>query len=175
MGATMTSEPPRLRADATPCLLFPAMLPRAGGLTRSLQERASLYARNFDRVLILTTGFASRWQRVVREQKERGSLDPRVEVRNFFAHSAWMRQLGVPPEDAYEVPGETDVVTKPQRFRRGQFFRLADFRPGVAQPFRFRYFDLEGRPFLSTSPDPESKHERRAVKPDGTVVSWLKD
>lgn len=172
MGCTMTTEPALLRTDATPCLLFPAMLPRAGGLTRSLQERASLYARNFERVLILTTGFASRWQRVVNEQKERGSLDPRVEVRNFFAHSSWMHQLGVPPEDAYAVPGESGVITRPQRFRRGEFFRLADFRPDVAQPFRFRYFDLEGRLFLSTSPDPESKHERRAVTPDGRPVSW---
>lgn len=168
----MSDETPLLRTDATPCLLFPSMLPRAGGLTRSLQERASLYARNFDRVLILTTGFASRWNRVVKEQKERGSLDPRVEVRNFFAHSSWMRQLGVPPEDAYEVAGESDVLTRPQKFRRGEFFRLADFRPGVAQPFRFRYFDLEGRPFLSTRPDPESKHERHASAADGTAVSW---
>jgi glycosyltransferase involved in cell wall biosynthesis len=168
----MTDQPALLRTDATPCLLFPAMLPRAGGLTRSLQERASLYARNFDRVLILTTGFGPRWKRVATEQKERGSLDPRVEVRNFFAHSSWVRQLGVPPEDAYEVPGESDIITRPQRYRRSDYLRLADFRPGVAHPFRFRYFDLEGRPLLSTSPDPESKHERRAWAPDGTRVSW---
>lgn len=168
----MTSEPQPLRTDSTPCLLFPQMIARGGGLTRSLQERANLYARHWDRVLILTTGFAPRWQQVVTDLKARGSLDDRVEVRSFFAHSSWVGQLGVPPLEAYEVVGESGLVTRPQRFRKGQVFRLADFRSASSRPFRFRYFDRGGQPFLTTTPDPESKHERRAVAPDGMPVSW---
>ena len=114
----MTSDAPPLRTDSTPCLLFPQMIARGGGLTRSLQERANLYARRWERVLILTTGFQPRWEQVVAELKLNGKLDERVEVRNFFAHSRWVEELGVPP-----VPGpdadEDGLVTRGQRYGDG--------------------------------------------------------
>ena len=56
-----------------------------------MPERASLYARHFERVVVLTTGFAPRLDKIVAELHERGTLDERVEVRNFFRDSAWVR------------------------------------------------------------------------------------
>ncbi|GAA3567761.1 glycosyltransferase [Microlunatus spumicola] len=161
-----------LRSDETPCLLFPELFARGGGLQRSVQERASLYARDWERVVLLTTGFTPQWHRVPAELKERGSLHPRVQIRNFFAHSAWREQLGVPPLDAYAVAGEPDVVTKPQQLRGKEPFRLADFQPGERFPFRYRYFDTDGRPFLTTFTGPRSKHEQRGVDAQGAEVDW---
>jgi glycosyltransferase involved in cell wall biosynthesis len=169
---TVTDGVVPLRTDETPCLLFPELFARGGGLQRSVQERASLYARDWERVLLLTTGFTPQWYRVPEELKERGSLHRRVKIRNFFAHSAWMQQLGVPPEDAYAVPGEDDVETRPQKLRGREPFRLADFHPGERFPFRFRYFDPQGQPFLTTYPGPNSKQEQRGVDPAGAKVDW---
>jgi glycosyltransferase involved in cell wall biosynthesis len=167
----MSSEPLSRRNDRTPCLLYPAMIARGGGLTRSLQERATLLASHYERVLVFTTGFAPQTDRVVAELKERGGLDERVEVRNFFAHSRWAAQLGVPPESARDL-GRPGVVTKAQGLKKGQPFRLADTKGSSRFPFQYRYFDTEGRLLLTTRPGPESKHELRANRPDGTSVSW---
>ena len=161
-----------LRTQETPCLLFPELFARGGGLQRSVQERASLYARDWERVLLLTTGFTPQWYRVPEDLKERGSLHKRVTIRNFFAHSAWMQQLGVPPEDAYAVPGEADLDTRPQKLRGREPFRLADFHPGERFPFRYRYFDTAGRPFLTTFTGPRSKHEQNGVDAAGAAVDW---
>jgi glycosyltransferase involved in cell wall biosynthesis len=161
-----------LRTEETPCLLFPELFARGGGLQRSVQERASLFARDWQRVLLLTTGFTPQWYRVPEELKERGSLHKRVKVRNFFAHSAWMQQLGVPPESAYAVPGEDDLDVRPQKLRGREPFRLADFHPGERFPFRYRYFDTEGRPFLTTFTGPRSKQEQRGVDATGAEVDW---
>lgn len=168
----MTDEAVPLRTGETPCLLFPELFARGGGLQRSVQERASLYARDWQRVLLLTTGFTPQWHRVPVELKERGSLHPRVTIRNFFAHSAWMTQLGVPAEEAYAVPGEDSVETRPQKLRGREPFRLADFRPGERFPFRYRYVDPEGRPFLTTFTGPRSKQEQRGVDAAGRPVDW---
>ena len=167
----MTNEA-ALRSDETPCLLFPELFPRGGGLQRSVQERASLFAKDWSRVLVLTTGFAPAWRRTVRELKARGSLDDRVVVRNFFAHSRWAAELGVPPEDAYAVPGEPDLVTKAQHLRGKPALRLADWHPGERYPFRYRYFDTAGRLRLTAYTGPRSKQEARAEAPDGTAVDW---
>ena len=171
-----------LRTDETPCLLFPELVERGGGLQRAVQERASLYARHRPRVLLLTTGFSGRWQRVSDELKERGSLDRRVEVRNYFAHSAWAAGLGVPPLEAYAVPGEEGVSTRPQRLRGRGALRLADRRDGQRQPFRYRYFDGGGRLLLTTFSGLASKHEQTAVDPEGQPVdlaamtaAWVDD
>jgi glycosyltransferase involved in cell wall biosynthesis len=169
---TVTAEAVPLRTEETPCLLFPELFARGGGLQRSVQERASLYARDWERVLLLTTGFTPQWHRVPVELKERGSLHPRVTIRNFFAHSAWMKQLGVPSPEAYAVPGEDDVETRPQKLRGREPFRLADFHPGERFPFRYRYVDPEGRPFLTTYTGPRSKQEQRGVDPSGAEVDW---
>ena len=68
----MSNDFGSLRSDETPCLLFPELFARGGGLQRSVQERATLYARRWERVLLLTTGFTPRWQQVPAELKERG-------------------------------------------------------------------------------------------------------
>ena len=161
-----------MRTEETPCLLFPELFPRGGGLQRSVQERASLFAKDWARVLLLTTGFSAPWQSVVRELKERGSLDERVEVRNFFAHSRWARDLGAPAQDAYAVDGEGEVVTKAQRLRGGPVLRLADWHAGERHPFRYRYFDRSGGLRLTAYTGPRSKHEQRAEAPDGMAVDW---
>ncbi len=168
----MTSAPVSLRTDETPCLLFPELFARGGGLQRSVQERASLYAKGWQRVLVLITGFSPGWQGVVEELKGRGSLDERVEVRNFFAHSRWAAALGTPPQDAYAVAGEEGVTTRAQRLRGGPVLRLADFHEGERFPFRYRYFDGEGRVTLTAYTGPRSKHEARAVDAAGHPVDW---
>ncbi|MGI3785290.1 MAG: glycosyltransferase [Janthinobacterium lividum] len=169
---TVTDAAVPLHTAETPCLLFPELFARGGGLQRSVQERASLYARDWERVLLLTTGFTPQWYRVPEELKERGSLHRRVKIRNFFAHSAWMQQLGVPSEDVYAVPGEDDLDVRPQKLRGREPFRLADFHPGERFPFRYRYFDTEGRPFLTTFTGPRSKQEQRGVDAAGAEVDW---
>ena len=159
------------RDDRTPCLLFPAMIARGGGLSRSLQERANLLAREYERVLIFTTGFAPNADKVVAELRSRGGLDERVEIRNFFTRSRWVAELAAPPLEAHDL-GRRGVTTKVQELRKGQPFRLADFKGSSRFAFQFRYFDAEGRLMLTTRPGPESKHELRAQRPDGTTVSW---
>ncbi|MGI3781127.1 MAG: glycosyltransferase [Janthinobacterium lividum] len=172
MTVTATDQAVPLRTAETPVLLFPELFARGGGLQRSVQERASLYARDWERVLLLTTGFTPQWHRVPVELKERGSLHERVKIRNFFAHSAWMKQLGIPPETSYAVPGEDDLDVRPQKLRGREPFRLADFHPGERFPFRYRYFDTEGRPFLTTFTGPRSKQEQRGVDAAGAEVDW---
>ena len=166
------ARPEQMRTDETPCLIFPEMVAQGGGLQRSVQERATLYAERWERVLLLTTGFTPNWYSVPVALKERGSLHRKVKVRNFFAHSAWMQQLGAPPLDAYTVPGEEDVVTRPQKLKGREPFRLADFRPGERFPFRFRYFGTDARPFLTTFVGGETKHESRGVDAAGNPVDW---
>ena len=83
-----------------------------------------------------------------------------------------MKQLGVPPEDAYAVAGEDDLVVRPQKLLGREPFRLADLHPGETFPFRYRYFDPAGRPFLTTYPGPRSKHEQRGVDAAGNAVDW---
>ena len=104
-------------------------------------------------MLILTTGFQPRWEQVVADLKRSGKLDERVEVRNFFAHSRWVRQLGVPPVEGPDVDAD-GLVTKRQQYGDGPVFRLADYAPGVSRPSRFRYFDQQGRLFLTTGGEP---------------------
>lgn len=173
----MTDGALTLRTDETPCLLFPEVFERGGGLQRSVQERATLYAERWERVLLLTTGFTPRWEEVPVQLKERGSLHPRVEVRNFFAHSRWAAALGVPPQEAYAPPdaGEpalADVVTKAQRLPGRAPFRLADFHGRERFPFRYRYFDGAGRLSLTTTTGPRSKHEQSGSDAQGRPVSW---
>ena len=168
----MTDAPTPLRTDETPCLLFPELHERGGGLQRAVQERASLYARGWEHVLLLTTGFSRGWERVPAAMKERGTLDPRVRVRNFFAHSRWASQLGVPPLAAYAVAGEDGVETEAQGLRGRPPLRLVDRRAGERRPFRYRYFDRQGALLLTTFPGPESKHEQRGVDPEGRAVDW---
>jgi len=167
----MTDAPTPLRTDETPCLLFPELLERGGGLQKAVQERASLYARQWQEVRLLTTGFSRDWYRVPVALKERGSLHSRVRVRNFFAHSDWVSRLGVPPEEAQQT-GESGVVSRPQRLRGREPFRLADTRDGQRFPFRYRYFGTDGRLLLTTWSGPESKFEQRAEGPDGSPVDW---
>ncbi|HEY0239373.1 MAG TPA: glycosyltransferase [Friedmanniella sp.] len=169
----MTSEPVAMRTEETPCLLFPELFAQGGGLQRSVQERATLYAERWERVLLLTTGFTPKWSSVPAELKERGSLHPNVTVRNFFAHSAWMQQLGVPPTDAYAVAGEDGVVTRAQGLKGREPFRLADTKAGERYPFRFRYFDHDGRPFLTTYAGSGTKQEARGIDPSGNRVDWF--
>ena len=165
-------RPVEMRTQETPCLLFPELVATGGGLQRSVQERASLYAERWERVLLITTGFTPNWHSVPVALKERGSLHPRVKIRNFFAHSDWMKQLGIPPLDGYTVAGEDDVVTRPQKLKGREPFRLADFRPGERFPFRFRYFDTHSRPFLTTLVSGETKQESRGVDAAGNRVDW---
>ena len=167
----MISTPLPRRTDRTPCLLFPALIARGGGLTRSLQERATLLASEYERVLIFTTGLAPQMESVAAELKARGGLDERVEVRNFFAHSRWVAQLGAPPASAPDT-GRRGVVTKVQGVHKDRPLRLADYKSSSRFPFQYRYFDTEGRLLLTTRTGPESKHELRAARPDGTAVSW---
>jgi glycosyltransferase involved in cell wall biosynthesis len=167
----MTSDTRSRRTDRTPCLLYPAMIARGGGLTRSLQERATLLAGRYERVLVLTTGFAPQTDKVVAELKARGGLDERVEVRNFFAHSRWASRLGVPPAAPHDL-GRRGVTTRAQGLQKGRPLRLADTKGSSRFPFQYRYFDTQGRLLLTTRPGPDSKHELRATRPDGTAVSW---
>nr|WP_232531558.1 glycosyltransferase [Microlunatus antarcticus] len=83
-----------------------------------------------------------------------------------------MKQLGVPPESAYAVPGEPDLDVRPQKLRGREPFRLADTRPGERYPFRYRYFDTAGQLFLTTYSGPRSKHEQNGVDASGAAVDW---
>ena len=166
------TAPTLLRADRTPCLLFPVLGERGGGLARAVQERASLFAEHYARVLILTTAFSRPAEAVVAELKARGTLHERVEVRNFFAHSRWVRSLGVPPAEARSLPEEPEVVSKRQRLPGGPYVRIADRRSAGALPFRYRYFDDRGDLLLTTVSKPGAKQEVEAHRPDGTAADW---
>ncbi|RYZ32394.1 MAG: glycosyltransferase, partial [Propionibacteriaceae bacterium] len=166
------SEPTPLRTDRTPCLLFPQLGERGGGLARAVQERASLFARHYERVFIFTTGFSRSSEAVVAELKARGTLHERVEVRNFFAHSRWVRSLGVPAASARTLPGEPAVVSKRQRLPGGPYLRVADRQSAGSPPFRYRYFDAAGDLLLTTMASPGKKQEVEAFRPDGTPVDW---
>lgn len=159
----MDSEPPAPRRDLTPCLLFPELMERGGGLARAVCERASLYARHYERVIIFTTGFSPRIDAVVALLKERGSLDERVVVRNFFQHSSWVARLSEPPRAALSVFASAHVDSRRQRMPGGQFFRIADRHQTDRHPWGYRYFDSEGLPLLTTRTGPGSKHEQLAT------------
>lgn len=170
----MSIEPVRRRRDRTPCLLFPELYERGGGLARAIQERASLYARHYEHVVLLTTGYSPRIEEVVASLKERGSLDERVVVRNFFLHSSWVRGLGAPAAAARALPGQPDVISKRQRMPGGAFFRIADRHPEDRHPYGYRYFDADGRLLVSTLTSPGSKHEQRATvhAPQPRQLNW---
>ena len=178
----MTREKARLRRDLTPCILHTALSRKGGGLARAVPERASLYARHFERVVVLTTGFAPRLDAIVAELHERGTLDERVVVRNFFRDSAWVRGLGEPPRSALS-PAGSGVVSTPESLPGStRAFRLADRHEGERHPFRYRYFDGEGRALLTSSTSPGKKYELRASGGDdesidlawGTIVArWV--
>lgn len=171
----MTTELQSRRGDLTPCLLFPELIERGGGLARAVCERASLYARHYERVLILTTGFSPKIDAVVAELKQRGSLDERVGVRNFFQHSDWVARLGEPPAAAREVfADDAGVVSHRQRMPGGPFLRMADRNVAERHPRGYRYFDPQGRALLSTTTGPGSKHEQGATQhqPGHRELAW---
>ncbi len=161
----MAGPQTRLRRDLTPCILHTDLTVRGGGLARAVPERASLYARHFERVLVMTTAYSPRLDKVVAELQERGTLDERVVVRNFFRHSSWVRGLGVPPQEAYAT-GEADVTTVAQSLPDGRVFRLADKQPGRRHPFRYRYFDAAGQPLLTSRAASLKRYELGVVGPD---------
>ena len=170
----MAGPKTHLRRDLTPCILHTDLTAQGGGLARAVPERASLYARHFDQVLVLTIGFNPRLDAVVAELRERGSLDERVVVRNFFRDSAWVQRLGTPPKEALAEPLGDGVVPVLQRMPGGPAFRIGDRRVGEQHPYRYRYFDREGRPVLTSTAVPGKKYEvtaQRAV-PDSPVVDW---
>lgn len=151
------------RRDLTPCLLFPELMERGGGLARAVCERASLYARHYESVVILTTGFSPGIDTVVAALKARGALDERVTVRNFFQHSRWVQQLGVPPKSARTARTAERVASHRQRLPGGPFLRLADRNPSERRPNGYRYFDPEGRLLATTRTGRDSKHELDAT------------
>jgi glycosyltransferase involved in cell wall biosynthesis len=155
----MPGSQTRLRRDLTPCILHTDLTARGGGLARAVPERASLYARHFERVVILTTGFSPRLGAVVAELQERGTLDERVVVRNFFRDSAWVRQLAAPPPGALAEPVDPGVVPVLQRVPGGPPFRIADRRPSDHHPHRYRYYGPDGRLMLTTTTVPGKKFE----------------
>ena len=162
----MPGDATRLRRDLTPCILHTDLTALGGGLARAVPERASLYARHVEDVLVLTIGFNPRLDPVVAELQERGTLDERVVVRNFFRDSAWVRSLGAPPAEALAEPLEPGVVPVLQRMPGGPAFRIGDRRAGEQHPYRYRYFDPEGRPVLTTWAAPGKKFEVRAQRPE---------
>lgn len=159
----MNTGTPVRRNDLTPCLLFPELIERGGGLARPVLERASLYAEHYEQVVILTTGFSPRSDTVVAELKQRGSLHERVTVRNFFQHSSWVSRLGAPPTDELTVFDPQQIVSKRQRMPGGPFLRIADRNVTERHPFGYRYFDPQGRPLVTTRTSPDSKHEQQAT------------
>ena len=166
----MLGQPGQLRRDLTPVILHTVLSRRGGGLARAVPERASLYARHFERVVVLTTGFAPRLDAIVAELHERGTLDERVVVRNFFRDSAWVRGLGEPPAEALAtgVPG---VVSRLESLPGSdRSFRVADRHEGQRHPFRYRYFDSRGRPLLSSATSPGKKYELRVSGGDDESI-----
>jgi glycosyltransferase involved in cell wall biosynthesis len=149
----------RLRRDLTPCILHTDLSARGGGLARAVPERASLYARHFERVLVLTTGFSPRVDAVVAELQARGTLDERVVVRNFFRDSAWVRGLAAPPPEALAEPVGPGAVPVLQSVPGRPPFRVADRRPSDHHPHRYRYYDADGRLMLTTTTVPGKKFE----------------
>ena len=164
----------RLRGDLTPCILHTDLTAQGGGLARAVPERASLYARHLEHVLVLTIGFNPRLDAIVAELQERGTLDERVVVRNFFRDSAWVRGLGTPPPEAMAVPLEPGVVPVLQRMPGGPAFRVGERRAGEQHPHRYRYYDGEGRLALTTTAVPGKKFEVSALRPGpgATPFDW---
>ena len=96
----MPGDATRLRRDLTPCILHTDLTALGGGLPTGRARAGKVYARHVEDVLVLTIGFNPRLDPVVAELQERGTLDERVVVRNFFRDSAWVRSLGAPPAEA---------------------------------------------------------------------------
>lgn len=170
----MSGSPTRLRRDLTPCILHTDLTAQGGGLARAVPERASLYARHLEHVLVLTIGFNPRLDAVVAELQERGTLDERVVVRNFFRDSAWVQKLGTPPKEAFAEPLAAGVVPVLQRMPGRPAFRIGDRRAGEQHPHRYRYFDREGRPLLTSTAVPGKKYEVTAQRPvpGSPVLDW---
>lgn len=170
----MSLEPAVLRGDFTPFLLFPELSSRGGGLAKAVADQSSLYARHYERVVILTTGFSPKIDAVVAQLKARGSIDERVVVRNFFQHSRWVTQLGVPPEGALAAFDPAEIVSEGQRLPGGPVLRIADRNVGERFPRGYRYFDTAQRLLLTTSTWPKSGHERVAKMPGSKprTVPW---
>ncbi|RYZ30043.1 MAG: glycosyltransferase, partial [Propionibacteriaceae bacterium] len=166
----MPDRPVPLRDDLTPCILHTALSRRGGGLARAVPERASLYARHFERVVVLTTGFAPRLDVVVAELHQRGTLDERVVVRNFFRDSAWVRDLGEPPGEALGSGGPGVVSQLESLPGSDQAFRVADRHEGQRHPFQYRYFHGDGRPLLTSATSPGKKYELRASRDDDESI-----
>lgn len=165
----MPGDRTRRRRDLTPCILHTDLSAQGGGLARAVPERASLYARHVERVLVLTIGFSPRVDQVVAELQERGTLDERVVVRNFFRDSSWVRGLGTPPASALAEPVGPGVVSVLQRMPGGPAFRVADRRVGEQHPYRYRYFDAAGEPLLTSTSTPGKKYEVGAEDARGRV------
>ena len=163
------------RDDLTPVIVHTDLSVRGGGLARAVPERASLYARHFERVVILTTGFTPELDAIVAELRERGTLDERVVVRNFFQHSSWVAGLGVPPAAALAMEAGSDVVSVAQQLPGRPAFRIADRHADQKHPYGYRYYDSEGALVLtSTSANATKRHELTALPPGrrSRPVAW---
>ena len=163
---------PALRRDLTPCILHTDLTVRGGGIARAVPERASLYARHFERVMIMTTAFSPRLDAVVAELRERGGLDERVTVRNFFRDSAWVRGLGVPPADAYTAAGPT---SSPSRRSCGRSRRPHRRQArGPTAPVPVPVLRPDGRLLLTSTAAPLKKHEVgvRGADDEPIDVTW---
>ena len=174
MPMTTPPSPDQLRGDLTPCLVYPVLLERGGGLTRAVSERASLFARRYEQVFILTTSFSPRFEATVAALRQRGALDRRVVVRNFFTDSRWARGLGEPPESALTASASAGIVSERQQLPNGRFFRIVDRRAGAPSPRGYRYFHPDGRLMVTSRTAEGHRHEISATK-HGLVprpVSW---
>ena len=155
--------PAQLRADLTPCMVYPQLLERGGGLTRAVSERASLYARHYERSFILTTSFSPRLEVVLAELRQRGALHERVAVRNFFRDSHWSRGLGEPPESELTALEADGIVSERQRLPDGRLFRIADREVGSDYLRGYRYYDPNGRLIVTSQTAEGRRHELRAT------------
>ena len=109
------------------------------------------------------------------ELRRRGTLDERVVVRNFFQHSSWVADLGVPPAAALAETLGPDVVSVAQHLPGGPAFRFADRHAVQPHPSGYRYYNGAGELILTTtSADDRKRHELTAVAPGpgASVVAW---
>ena len=163
IAMTPPPGPGQLRRDLTPCLVYPQILERGGGLTRAVTERASLFAGHYEQVIIFTTSFAPRLERTLAELRQRGALDERVVVRNFFTDSRWARELGEPPETALTTYAADGMVSERQQLPDGRFLRIVDRRAGHTHPRGYRYFDPDGRLIVTSRTARGHRHEVSAT------------
>ena len=167
-------EPDRRRRDLTPCLLYPQLLERGGGLTRAVVERASLFVRHYEQVVIFTTSFSPRLEATLASLRQRGALDERVTVRNFFRDSRWAHRLGEPPEAELTALAAGGMVSERQQLPDGRYFRIVDRRSGDVYPHGYRYYAPDGRLMMTSRTAYGRRHEVSATK-HGLVprkVNW---